>query len=162
MKAHALVATDNQRKQSKHICRGEMFLWLGKVWILSWLYHFRTFFWRGLQCHRLGDCCADLSKIRSQKSIPVTSKMIAKNTWRIFWNLTEKLVYSLPHKKFPKCTCVVAFLHNGAAIELSVEGRTSRATNKSLCCFHSFACRYHDLKLELSVSSSWNLCSWQL
>ena len=58
-------------KQSKHISRGRMFLCLlqpelARVWLLSCgSIHFRSFIWRGLLCHRVGDCSVDVSHERS-------------------------------------------------------------------------------------------------
>ena len=69
-------------------------LWLdlGKVWLLSWLHCFLPF-WRGLQCHRLGDCSTDCSKIRSQNAIPIALEMIAKTARGYFeiWRETRVL-----------------------------------------------------------------------
>ena len=42
-------------------------------------------------------------------------------------------------RKFPKPSCVVTSLHNSGVIELSVEGRTSRAANRALLLL-SFFC----------------------
>ena len=57
-------------------------------------------------------------------------------------NLKEKIVFGSPRRssvkilsssrKSSKPTCVVASLQNSAAIELSVEGGSSRATNRAL------------------------------
>ena len=65
---------------------------------------FRSFIWRGLWCHRIGDCSADFSYERSglKPSIPVALEHIL--------NLKEKLVYCLPQGNPQKTLFFVSLL----------------------------------------------------
>ena len=137
---------------------------LGKVWLLSRLHHFWPF-WRGLQCHRLGDCSTDCSKIRSQNAIPIALEMIAKTARGYFeiWRETRVLASSW---KFPKSTYIVALLHSSAVIKLSVDWEKHHALQKGLFQFFAvifFTHRYQDLKrtfpfhwLEIFVCDNFN------
>ena len=60
--------------------------------------------------------------------------------------------------KSPKSSCVVGSLLNSGVIELSVEWRTSRATNRAILMLWLFC----SLLSRSQAHAYWNLCLWQL